>query len=53
MAHTVILRDVPPEKVDEVMGDFEAEGATATKAEQADGNFTITALFMAWSIRPS
>lgn len=37
------LTDIPPEDVDEVIRDFESEGCTATRTEQRDGNFTVTA----------
>lgn len=44
MSHTVVLTDVPPGDVDRVIAEFEAEGATASKALQTDGNYTVTAI---------
>ena len=40
-----VLRDIPPDRVGQVVSGFEAEGATTEKTEQADGNFTVVAKF--------
>lgn len=45
MAKTIVLRDVPPDHVDEVVSEFEADGATVSKTQQADGNYTVTATY--------
>jgi hypothetical protein len=45
MAQTVVMTDVPPSDVDRVIAEYEAEGATATKTLQSNGNYTITASF--------
>jgi len=38
------LTDIPPDEVDEVVGDFESEGCTIeSKTKQADGNWTVVA----------
>jgi hypothetical protein len=45
MAHTVTLTDITPELKDQVISDFKSEGAQVIATEQADGNWTIVALF--------
>jgi len=45
MAHTVVLTDVPASRVDDVVTDFESEGATVSKTLQPNGKFTVTATF--------
>ncbi len=45
MAHTVVMRDVPPDQLDTVTSDYQLENATVTKTQQADGNYTVTAVF--------
>jgi hypothetical protein len=42
---TQVLKDVPAEDVEQVVADFEAQGATVTKTQQPDGKFTVTAVF--------
>lgn len=37
------ITDIPPDQVDTVVADFESEGCTATKKQQPDGNWTVTA----------
>jgi hypothetical protein len=37
------ITDIPPDVVDEVIGDFVSEGCTAVKTKQPDGNFTVVA----------
>lgn len=37
------LTDVPDEDVDQVVSDLESEGCTATKKQQTDGKWTVTA----------
>jgi hypothetical protein len=36
---------VPPSKVDQLIEDYGSIGATATKALQKDGTYTVTAVF--------
>jgi hypothetical protein len=46
MEHVVVVKDVPADKVDELMQGFTDAGATAvTKTEQANGKFTVRATF--------
>jgi hypothetical protein len=45
MASTQVLTDVPEADVNQVVADFEAQGATVTKTRQPDGKFTVTANF--------
>jgi hypothetical protein len=45
MANTQVLTDVPAADVDQVVADFEAQGAKVTKTPQPDGKFTVTAIF--------
>jgi hypothetical protein len=40
-----VLTEVPDSKVNEIVGDFESEGASVTKTQQANGNWTVTATF--------
>ena len=42
---TRTLRNVPNSDVDEVVGDFESEGATVEKTENSDGTWNVTATF--------
>ena len=37
------LTDIPPDQIDEVVADFQSEGCTVTKVEQADGKWTVNA----------
>jgi hypothetical protein len=39
------LTDIPESDLQEVVKDFESEGATVTKQKQADGNWTVEAQF--------
>lgn len=39
------LRDIPDGDVDEVIADYESEGADAVKIPQGDGNWTVRATF--------
>lgn len=39
------LRNIPPDKVGQIVSDFESEGAETEKTKQADGNFTVVAKF--------
>jgi hypothetical protein len=45
MAKELIVRNVPPDEVDELVAAFKVlmEGATVTRIEQPDGSFTIMA----------
>ncbi len=46
MAKTRTLKNVPPDKVDDVVQQFKDAGATkVTKTKQADGNYTVVATF--------
>jgi hypothetical protein len=45
MARTVVINDVPEDSVDQVIADFESEGASASMTRQPDGKFTVTAVF--------
>ena len=45
MGRQEVLTDVPDSDVNEVVGDFESEGATVEKTKQPDGNWTVTATF--------
>ena len=40
-----VLRDVPESDVDEVVGDYESEGATVEKKRQANGLWKVTVTF--------
>lgn len=37
------IKNVPPDKVTEVVEDFRSEGCQAQASPQADGNFTVDA----------
>ena len=39
------LEGIPSSDVDEVVSDFESEGAKVEKSKQADGNWTVKATF--------
>ena len=44
MAPTYTMKDIPTEReADEVVGDYEADGCTATKEEQGDGKWKVVA----------
>jgi hypothetical protein len=45
MAHTVVLTDVPKNKVDQVVKDYEDAGATVSVTPQPNGKYTVTAVF--------
>jgi uncharacterized protein with GYD domain len=45
MPHTETIKDVPDDKVDEVVQDFESEGAKVEKTEQSNGKWTVVATF--------
>lgn len=38
-------KNVSNDKVDQVVADYESEGATVEKIKQADGNWTVRATF--------
>ena len=38
-----VLKNVPENRVDRVIKDFERDGCTATKEKQLDGTYTVTA----------
>jgi hypothetical protein len=37
------LSDIPDSEVNQVVGDYESEGATVTKTKQSDGTWTVIA----------
>lgn len=45
MPHTDVIKDIPDSDVDQVMQDFKDDGATATKQKQANGLWTVTAIY--------
>ena len=45
MARVEELTDIPSNEVNEVVEDFESEGASVQKIEQQDGNWTVRATF--------
>jgi lysozyme family protein len=45
MSNPEIMRDVPPEAVQQMIDIYLALGAHPSKMQQPDGNFTVTALF--------
>jgi hypothetical protein len=45
MAQTITLTGIADSTVDQVVGDFQSEGATVTKTKQADGTWTVVAKF--------
>jgi len=45
MARTEVLTDIPSDEVEQVVADFESEGAKVQQIKQADGNWTIRATF--------
>jgi hypothetical protein len=45
MPHVETLTDVPKDKVDEIVKDFESEGASVKKTEQKNGLWTVVATF--------
>jgi hypothetical protein len=46
MEEDVVVRDVPADKVDDVIQGFKDAGATSVeKTEQPDGKFTVRATF--------
>ena len=44
MGMTRVLENIPDSEVDEVVGDFESEGATVVK-EKENGTWRVTATF--------
>jgi len=43
---TQTVTDVPPNRVDQVVAGFKAQGADpVTKTKQSDGNYTVVAVF--------
>jgi len=38
-----VLRDIPEDELEEVIGDFESEGCTVTKKKQPDEKWTVIA----------
>jgi hypothetical protein len=45
MPRVETLSDVPDSEVDQVVKDFESEGAKVTKTQQPDGKWTVVATF--------
>jgi hypothetical protein len=45
MPHTETLTNVPSSEKEEVVSDFESEGATVQSQREPDGTWTITATF--------
>lgn len=45
MARVEVLTDVPGNKVDKIVSDFERAGAQVAKTEQQNGKWTVTATF--------
>ncbi len=39
------ITGIPSDQVDQVVSDFESEGATVTKSQQPDGTWTVVATF--------
>jgi len=40
-----VLKDVPEDMIDEIVSDFESEGAKVIKEQQPDGKWTVRANF--------
>jgi subtilisin-like proprotein convertase family protein len=45
MPRTENLTDIPESDLQQLVGDFESEGATVTKKKQPDGNWTLEVQF--------
>jgi hypothetical protein len=45
MPHTETVTDVPDDKVDQVVEDYESEGATVQKTRQPNRLWTVVATF--------
>ena len=45
MQRTEILRGVPDADVDQVVADYESEGAVVSKEPEENGTWTVTAVF--------
>jgi len=45
MSRVELLTDVPDSDLDELVSDFENEGATVQKKKQADGKWAVVAVF--------
>ena len=45
MGHQRTLENVPDSEVDEVVSDFQSEGATVEKIQQEDGSWKVTATY--------
>ena len=45
MAHSITLTDIPADMKDQVLADFQGEGAQVLATEQRDGGWTVVALF--------
>lgn len=45
MPRTEELINIPEDELDELVADFESEGAEVEKIKQADGNWTVRARF--------
>jgi hypothetical protein len=45
MATREILRDIPDDRIEEVVSDYESEGAQVTRELQPDGKWTLVATF--------
>src|SRR5690606_18702149 len=50
MNRTVILTDVPEDRVEQVVSDFESEGAKVQKRSTKKGYYTVTATFKKTSV---
>jgi len=45
MSRVEELNDIPSSEVDEVVSDYQSEGAEVEKVEQPDGGWTVRAIF--------
>jgi hypothetical protein len=45
MSRVEELNNIPPADVDEIIEDYESEGADVEKIKQPDGNWTVRATF--------
>lgn len=45
MARVEVLTNIPPDEVDQVVEDYESEGAVVKRIKQPDGNWTVKAKF--------
>lgn len=45
MARREVIKGVPEDRIEQLVYDFESEGAQVTREKQADGKWTVVATF--------